>query len=466
MPTQTGSYNFTSNDTSYTQFSNSVSAGLSGVKRYTLLMRDTEISWISIVNEANTTATTKTAVADGLILSKIIYSAGGTEYAYGIPTSTVYDSYPFDFRYSSNCGSDGLTPNLPVYLVGTIANVTGETGATGQTGQTGNTGEAVVDGLFYLDQTTWWTQTRPSTEDGKTYIYIGNAYSTYQVWLAVENTAYQFYDGKFMSIGDIKAIQLNNKIDDSASTLNDKIDDNYDSLDGKIDDNYNSLDDRINEEVNTLNNNISTVVNGLDASLDQDEILNRLTNDGEYNGMFLENGQIYIRANYIKSETLTLGGVNDQYGTLIMMDSNNHPYGAWDSNGIRTDWFNFATGSQSATIGQTGANNISINSTSIDVKDGDNVLASFGSTTTIGQKYGLDENDEPCSLANLEMTGDRLSFKVGDTEVAYIATNADTNEAVFYMTKAIVVQDLYFGHWRWQNRSNNNLALKWMGGEE
>ena len=54
------------------------------------------------------------------------------------------------------------------------------------------------DGLLYLDET-WWTQTPPTAEDGKTYVYVGEAYSTYQVWLSVENKAYQFYDGAFIT---------------------------------------------------------------------------------------------------------------------------------------------------------------------------------------------------------------------------------------------------------------------------
>lgn len=82
-------------------------------------------------------------------------------------------------------------------------------------------------------------------------------------------------------------------------------------------------------------------------------------------------------------------------------------------------------------------------------------IAQFGQTTIIGEQTG----------AHVEIMGNRQSFKVGETEVAYIAID-DNNEAVFYMTKAIIVKDLQFSHWRWASRDNNNLALKWIDGEE
>lgn len=81
-------------------------------------------------------------------------------------------------------------------------------------------------------------------------------------------------------------------------------------------------------------------------------------------------------------------------------------------------------------------------------------IAQFGQTTIIGEQSG----------AHVETSGNRQSFKVGDAEVAYIAID-ENNEAVFYMTKAIIVKDLHFSHWRWTSRDNDNLCLKWIGGE-
>lgn len=48
-------------------------------------------------------------------------------------------------------------------------------------------------------------------------------------------------------------------------------------------------------------------------------------------------------------------------------------------------------------------------------------------------------------------------------EVAYIAVDQSTQESMFYMSRAVVVKDLRFGHWKWADRDNGNMALKWMG---
>ena len=37
--------------------------------------------------------------------------------------------------------------------------------------------------------------------------------------------------------------------------------------------------------------------------------------------------------------------------------------------------------------------------------------------------------------------------------------------STFYMTNSIVVRDLRFGKWQWWSRANDNMTLKWIGGE-
>lgn len=82
------------------------------------------------------------------------------------------------------------------------------------------------------------------------------------------------------------------------------------------------------------------------------------------------------------------------------------------------------------------------------------VVASYGETSIIGD----------AAKAHLEISGSRVSFKTVDgTEVAYIAVDQTTGESMFYMTRAVVVKDLRFGNWKWADRSNGNMALKWMG---
>lgn len=70
--------------------------------------------------------------------------------------------YLLDFRYSSNCATT-LVAGLPVYLVGAR--------------------DEDNEQYFKLDTTKWWTQTLPTSDDGKVYIRIGGAYDTYRICL-------------------------------------------------------------------------------------------------------------------------------------------------------------------------------------------------------------------------------------------------------------------------------------------
>lgn len=49
-------------------------------------------------------------------------------------------------------------------------------------------------------------------------------------------------------------------------------------------------------------------VNDLDKSLNQEEVFNRLTNGGEDQGVYIENGKVYINAEYLKSGSFTATG--------------------------------------------------------------------------------------------------------------------------------------------------------------
>ena len=48
-----------------------------------------------------------------------------------------------------------------------------------------------------------------------------------------------------------------------------------------------------------------SAANALDASLDQTEIFNRLTNNGEDQGLYLQDGKVYVNAQYVLSGSFT-----------------------------------------------------------------------------------------------------------------------------------------------------------------
>lgn len=75
--------------------------------------------------------------------------------------------------------------------------------------------------------------------------------------------------------------------------------------------------------VNTANERVTT----LDNSLTQQEIFNRLTNNGQTQGIYLSNGKLYINADYIKTGTLdgvvlqqSGGGVTGWTATIKIHD--------------------------------------------------------------------------------------------------------------------------------------------------
>lgn len=87
-----------------------------------------------------------------------------------------------------------------------------------------------------------------------------------------------------------------------------------------------------------------TAVNELDDSLNQTDIFNRLTNNGQTQGIYLSGGKIYINASYIssgnltanriKGGTLTLGGSGNTNGILKILNSRGAQIGLWDNSGI------------------------------------------------------------------------------------------------------------------------------------
>ena len=129
-----------------------------GIKKYSLIMRDSTGAWASIVASSGT-GTDKNINPAGFYIDKILYNAGSSDLASGTATK-VYSSYSsIDFRYSSNCGTS-LIAREPVYLVGTTQQ----------------------DGLFVLEEQ-GWTQNVPSKNvslyNASTQYSVGN-YVTYK----------------------------------------------------------------------------------------------------------------------------------------------------------------------------------------------------------------------------------------------------------------------------------------------
>ena len=105
----------------------------------------------------------------------IYYYATTTTIAADAAASGSYSYMQYaglDLRYAFNAGST-LTANLPVYL------------------RCDPQGDCQVK----LDGNDCVVQALPSTADGKVYLYLGKAYSTYQIWLSQNHPVYEYKNG-------------------------------------------------------------------------------------------------------------------------------------------------------------------------------------------------------------------------------------------------------------------------------
>ena len=154
-------------------------SGSYAITRYSLIMQRPGDVWekLTATNAAYSTGTSKSVNTGGFVLGAgIKYYATTTTVANGALTAAniVRVQTPtVDMRYSTNCGATpGWTVGNYVYLVGTIG----------------------VDGLFYLDSTTWWANSLPSTNDGKLYVRLGHVISDYSIAFYECNPVF-YHDG-------------------------------------------------------------------------------------------------------------------------------------------------------------------------------------------------------------------------------------------------------------------------------
>ena len=88
------------------------------------------------------------------------------------------------------------------------------------------------------------------------------------------------------------------------------------------------------EQAQIITEAMQAVETDIDESLTQQEIFNRLTDNGAAQGIVLLNGQLYVNASYIHSGTLVLGGLNNVNGTMEVLDASGNVVGTVTKNGF------------------------------------------------------------------------------------------------------------------------------------
>ncbi len=104
------------------------------------------------------------------------------------------------------------------------------------------------------------------------------------------------------------------------------------------------------------------------------------------------------------------------------------------------------------------------------------VIGSYGENMQIGSSFGTHIEAAgqyllflPANVTskNVNMNSQAERDALLDKAVAYIAISPNPpHESVFYMTRSVVVKDMFLGEGKWKfykRSNNNNLSLKWMG---
>lgn len=224
----------------------SYTAGSVALFPYSLILQTSDGHWESIVT-SSTTSANKAKNSHGFLLGSIFYKDGGASVAAGAVDRT--------WRFASNTVADGryhfnlentaekqLVVGNNLYLVGTIGS----------------------DGLFYLDDT-WWSQSLPTTDDGKCYIYLGAVYSWYQYNLDVFHPIFR-HDGN-----SVKQISL-----DSLTV-------NGHTIEANVPSNAVFTDKYVAQKISTTDNNYPLLLSDQNNTVTTDETIGRaLRNNSVY----------------------------------------------------------------------------------------------------------------------------------------------------------------------------------------
>lgn len=127
---------------------------------------------------------------------------------------------------------------------------------------------------------------------------------------------------------------------------------------------FQTRNEELDETISSLDKNAEKLVDKLDESLKQQEIFNRLTNNGANKGIYMSSGELYVNATYLKSGTigdgqgknywnLTSGYFQTTYGVIGGLSIDNNKLYRYkltlDSNTsglyIGTDGFSVGSGS-------------------------------------------------------------------------------------------------------------------------
>lgn len=176
------------------------------------------------------------------------------------------------------------------------------------------------------------------------------------------------------------------------------------------------------------------------AALTQKQIVEILSDDGKWKGLYYNNGNLYISFGAAMGGSLTLGGKNNGDGTLTVRDANNNQIGKWDNTGADITGKIKTITSEGTYINMTGQ--------AIDFMD--DIHSSKNSILRIFA--GLQGGDTTySSTASLDL-GDNTDFSIAGNSWAMLQMYPDDNHTtkimgnfeVIYGTKSRVAETKSF----------------------
>lgn len=203
----------------------------------------------------------------------------------------------------------------------------------------------------------------------------------------------------------------------------------------------------------------STVNNAIteyDTSLGQTEVFNKLTNGGQTQGIYIQNGKLYINADYILSGTVAGQRINAK--GIKVLDSNNNTTFEIDSNGnvtIRANTFSLQgstiqnIANNAADSALTSANNYTDNKASSTLSS-----AQSYATNQANNAYNNSKNYTDNQLANFNPDVD-----LSQQEIFNILTNNGQTQGIYLSGGRIYINATYIDTGNLAGWNVNNTTL-------
>lgn len=217
---------------------------------------------------------------------------------------------------------------------------------------------------------------------------------------------------------------------------------------------YVSTDWIDNSYANT--DDIDSAITEYDTSLGQTEIFNKLTNGGQTQGIYIQNGKLYINADYILSGTVAGQRINAK--GIRVLDANNNVTFEIDNNGnvtIRANTFSLQgstiqnIANNAADSALTSANNYTDNKASSTLSS-----AQSYATNQANNAYNNSKNYTDNQLANFNPDVD-----LSQQEIFNILTNNGQTQGIYLSGGRIYINATYIDTGNLAGWNVNNTTL-------